>query len=164
MILNYIDRKFSYDAQKRFTIIMPIGAILGYLLSECVTLLIFGWQKYHFIGRDTFIMIFIWLFVLIPFIINRFKYNAKYKKILKKVKNNQNSDLISKVKAKFDYQSFKKGEVYTIIESDLHHIDGSLFINNDEGLFHFKRIINKFEFDDIKEERLKKLKKLKRLY
>lgn len=154
--LNYIDRKFDYESQKRFTVTMPIGASFGYLLSEGIKMAI-DWQKYKFdVSGFIFIIIF-WLLILSPFIINRIKYEAKYKKILEKVISNSNK-LNLNVKAKFDYDKFKKGELYKI---DVH--DTYLYILECNDIHYFKNIINKFEFDDIKEERLKKLKRLKRL-
>jgi hypothetical protein len=162
-LLNYIDKKFSYNAQRRFTISLPIGAVVGYLLAEGMTLLIKGWQKYNFNLGGLIFEIFLWLIILSPFIYNRFKYEAKYKKILEKVKTKENNF----VKAKFDYDYFKKGQTYSIsLYND------NLYINTVKGWgksgytsnFHdFKGVVNKFEYDDLKEERLKKLKRLKRL-
>jgi hypothetical protein len=84
-----------------------------------------------------------------------------------------NKTLIFKVKAIFDYKEFKKGELYEI-DVDVYHINKRLCFdvipeNSSSKLYWLAQsldeMINKFDLvDDVKEERRKKLQKLKKLH
>jgi replication fork clamp-binding protein CrfC len=93
----------------------------------------------------------------------------KKKKLLKK--RFYDKTLVYKVKAIFDYKEFKKGELYEIDVDSYYDKDKKLcFFVIPENYFPklsnmkvLDEIINKFELvDNIREQRRKKLKRLKK--
>jgi hypothetical protein len=156
-LLNYIDKHTTYNAQRRLLTSLPLGAVFGYSLAQIIVLVDKGWQKYNFDIVSLIILFVLWSIVLSPFIINRFKCEAKYKRILTKINTKEKNF----VKARFDYSQFKKGQSYPIsIINDNIYLNFSYFTG---PIYDLKGVINKFEYDDLKEERLRKLKRLKRI-
>ncbi len=155
----------------------------GYLISQGVLIYLKG-ENYHFSLRHFILFLFLHILILLPLIINHFKCKKKLKCIFnyyikKKFEKNEHKIL---VKALFDYKVFIKGKSYEIYMNDL---DFLLWCNSNKELeildlktdlqsrslffssfpeYDFKEIINKFEIDDIKENRRKKLKKLNKFW
>lgn len=165
MFLRYIDKKMTADKQKfQIKSFLFVGFPIGYSIVEILKLIVFGWAKYHF-SISNCIFTFIFDVVLIsPLIINYFLHKRKYKQFLNKIKDKKEF----KVRALFDYRNFVKGQSYTCFfdqifgkEKFTYFICNRPFItNHDYSEIELKDNINKFELDDIKEDRLKKLNKL----
>ena len=164
MILKYLDKKKTTSEQiielKTF---LFFGFPIGYVTVEVIKIIISGWLKYHFsIPNIIFTFIFD-LVIFSPFIINYFLHKKRYKDIINKVKNIKEF----KVRALFDYKSFVKGQSYTCYFDEMFHSNKFKYYvctNDGKNCYDYeielKDVINKFELDDIKEDRLKKLKKL----
>lgn len=164
---RFLDRKLTARRQKAIiTSYLFFGVPVGYIGSQIAKIISLGWDKYQF---SLLSMIFLFSFdilIMLPFIINYFRHRKKFNNIIKKIE----PDKELKVKALFDFDDFIKNHVYKI-ENISFLTNYGLYKNNsylvvDSKGFHnrLKDIINKFELDDIKEERLKKLRKLKRLW
>lgn len=158
-LLKFIDRKFSSEEQLDYLKgYLFIGAPLGYIIVEGFKY--FFISSYYFSIINLIATIIIDLTIASPLIINYFKHKNKYNKIIKKIKDNPK---LNKVKAIFDYKDFIKGEVYDL---DIYNQFIFVFCKNNYhiGQYRLKNSINKFDLDDIKEERLNKLKKLNKLW
>lgn len=165
--LRFIDRKFTFYDQKSYVIsFLFFGAPIGYLFVQGIDVLVQGWEKYNFSAYNLLGNIITNLVILSPLIINYIRHTRKYNKIYKKIIENPNHKY--KVKALYDYKNFIKDNVYDIEEEHIFmNFDkiGVLYIiNNNNQYLPLKNIINKFELDDIKEDRLRKLKKLKKIW
>jgi hypothetical protein len=165
-LLNYIDKKFTLQDQLVYIIsFLFIGMPLGYLFSQGINILIYGWEKYHFNKYNLLGNITTNLLILTPLIINYIRHIKKYNKICKKILENYNHKY--KIKALYDYKNFIKNDLYDI-DTDYVFRNGDkkfeFFIMQNHNIYNMRNIINKFELDDIKEDRLRKLKKLKRIW
>lgn len=158
-LLRFIDRKFSSQEQLDYLKgYLFFGAPLGFIVVEGFKY--FFMSNYNFSIFNLIGTIITDFLVASPLIINYFKHKNKYNKIVKKIKDNPK---LNKVKAILDYKNFIKGEVY---ELDIYDQYIFVFCKNNchIGQYRLKNCINKFELDDIKEERLNKLKKLNKLW
>lgn len=163
-LLKFIDSKLTASEQSwHLKTYMFIGAPLG-----CITVEV---SKYFFISTYKFniltlILTFIIdLLIATPFIINYFKHKKKYDRIVKKIQDNPK---LNRVKALFNYRNFIKNESYEL-KSFLfdNKKNKTIYIDSGNNLYSYytlKDNINKFDLDDIKEERLQKLKKINKLY
>lgn len=183
-LLTYMNRKMTAGSQSSYIHgYLLVGIPVGYGSTEILKMtVIYGWEKYNFsVGNLMSSLIFNGLIAL-PFIINYIRNRKKYKSILKKIEDKSIKSY--KVKAVFDYDNFEKGKLYTfqVLEDDTELTISNwkkitnnfvkmfpkkdrniLLVSDDQNSIHLlKNIINKFELDDIKEERMRKLKKLKK--
>lgn len=165
--LRYIDSKFTLYDQKAYIIsFIFFGVPLGYSFVQIMTILISGWEKYHFSMYNLIGNLTTNFLILSPFLINYIRHTKRFKKIYKKVI--ENSKNVYRVKALFTYSPFIKGSYYEICkDSYIMNFDKKniiFIIDDNKKQYPIKNIINKFELDDIKEDRLRKLKKLKRIW
>jgi hypothetical protein len=166
-LLNLIDKWWTFDSQKNYLFsFLFIGLPFGYFFTQGLLIVLKGWYKYHF---DIFNMLFLILFdclIVSPIIINYFRHKNKYNDILKKLysKHLEEKNTV-KVKAKFNYESFIKGQSYYLELANYDLLIDNIYIIDEKNYYHsLKRLINKFELDDIKEQRKLKLEKLKKLW
>lgn len=168
-LLRYIDRKFTlYDQTAYMVSFIFFGMPIGYIFSQIVSILIHSWDKYHFSVYNLLGNMITNLVILTPIIINYIRHSRKYNKIYNKVTEKTNNNKVKvKVKALYDYSSFIKGQSYEVVDEYFimnNDKKAMLFIIDNQRTFPMKNIINKFELDDIKEDRMRKLKKLKKLW
>jgi len=162
--LRYIDKKITFASQKRWLMsYLFIGIPISYLFTQTLMIVSLGWSEYklQFDIVNPFIVLFFNLLIISPFIINYFIHTKKYNNL----KKHFGTDKEVKVKSLFDFDTFVKGESYIIYSDSFMFNSGMdkrtiLLVSN----YTLKNIVNRFELDDIKEQRLKKLKKLKRKY
>jgi len=169
-LLNYLDRKFEFSKQKNYLFgYLFFGYPFSYMLIHAIL--------YIWIEKDTlfidmvydFIRNFIFnILIVSPLIINYFRYKKKYNHIVNKIHENYLNGNFC-VKAKFDFKEFKKNQSYPLDYYTLKRISKKtpIFVLTNGAYnrtYLLKNYINKFELDDIKEERLKKLKKLKKKF
>lgn len=165
--MRFLDRLFTIKQQRVYlTMFLFFGMPIGYLCGQGITILSKGWNNYHFEPLNMIVTLFADFILITPLIINHFKYQSKYTKIFNKYLENKNKNY--QVKAVFNYDNFVKGETYQIFEkSHLFNVGMNkkiyLCMEDCEGnLYNLEDLINKFDLNDIKEERRKKLKKLNR--
>lgn len=157
-ILNFVDKHYTYVEQVRYLKSMAFfGFPLGYILPKIYLIIAKGWENWHFSLSDLIVIVIVDLIWMSPFIYNYFKYEKKYLKTIKRISLNSNKEY--KVKALFDYKNFIKGQTYKVYFDG---VDQDFYI--DDYYYPLKNLINKFDLDDIKEERLNKLNKLKKLW
>ena len=148
-----------------------VGFPIGYSVIEIIKLIIFGLSKYHFsIPNCIFTFVFD-SFLISPLIINYFLHKIKYKQLINKIKDRSEFN----VRSLFDFNDFKKGQSYVCYFTEIINKKGittpTYYVCKNSqtatlklGLFYYeielKDAINKFELDDIKQDRLKKLNKL----
>lgn len=156
-IPKFIDKYQTYNDQVSYLKSMTyFGFPFGYIISKIFAIAIIGWEKWHFSFSDLFIVFFVDLIILLPLIYNYFKHKKRYNNIVEKIQLEPNKEYT--VKALYNYKNFFKNEHYKLSIYEFNEIYiGSTF-------YTLKDLINKFELDDIKEERLRKLKKLKKLW
>lgn len=179
-LLTYIDKKLTFIEQISYLkSYLFFGAPLGYIFGEVLKYFLL---TYKFSISQLFFTILLNLLIASPLIINYYKHMKKYNRLIKKIRENSKLD---KVKAIMNYEGFIKGESYnftcleqakltpsqwssiiSIFISSSSFLEKNLIvilgINNKPHIL--KSIINKFDLDDIKEERLKKLKRLSKLW
>ena len=172
--LRYIDKKLTSSKQKEQIIVyLFVGGPIGYIIGDIMKIVVLGWGKYHFSILNFIFTFLVELIITSPLIINYFLHVKKYKQLINKVKSKKEFN----VKSLFDFDDFKKDQYYKCYFTEILNKKGRTIpayyvcknsqINN-SGFFYSTRIyevdlketINKFELDDIKEDRLKKLKKL----
>jgi len=155
-LLNFIDKKINFNIQK---VILSsfLGGVIGSLTFEIVRILFV--KGYDFNIYRTISFLIFYLLIYSPFIVNYIRLTKRYNKIYKLYQENPKIN----VKAKFDYKSILKNQSYEIVAYEKSgRLSGKLYLYlHDKHLFNLKNVINKFELDDIKEERFRKLKKLK---
>jgi hypothetical protein len=183
-LLRYIDDKWTfreqYDYIKRASIILPFIIIIIEIIKYFII------KNYKFSPLYIIFSVFFNFIFYIPFIINSIKYNKKFKKIEKQILENYTTKLKT-VKAKINYCSFIKNEVYELMvlkdtttltpskwniifqllrnsKTNTSYINKIIVFDSNDNAYLLKNIINKFELNDIKEERLKKLKRLNKLW
>ena len=161
---NLIDKWWTFGTQKSYLFsFFFIGLPFGYCFSQGILIVSKGWDKYNF---NIFNMLFLILFdclIVSPLIINYFRHKNKYKDILKKMYSYHLKENTVKVKAKFNYKSFIKGQSYYLELTD--SLKDIIYIIDEKNYYHsLKELINKFELDDIKTQRKLKLQKLKKLW
>lgn len=165
-LLKYIDRKFTLYDQKTYMVSFVVfGMPLGYLFSQGVNVYMKGWSEYHFSIYNLIGNLITNLVILTPIIYNYIRHTKKYNKIFIKMRDNTNTKY--KVKALYNYDVFTEGISYEIsTESVFMNFDKHefLYVLDNHMTYPLKNIINKFELDDIKEDRMRKLKKLKRIW
>lgn len=160
-LLKFIDRKLAFKEQINYVkSYLFFGAPLGYIFYE--SLKYFFDPKYTFSFGNLIVTIIVDLLFASPLLINYYKHTKKYNRMHKKIQENPKK----RVKAIFNYREFIKGESY--------EIQCDILMNNNENEYvldkngynwcFLKDNINKFDLDDIKEERLKKLKRLSKLW
>lgn len=171
-LVNYIDKKMTASLIRNWLkSFLLFGLPVGYLTSQILRILSIGWSKYHF---DIIYLLFSFLnlvifdfLIALPFIISQIRSRKKYKKLYNRIikEYKENNIKTNKVKCIYNFEEFEKGESYEVINisiQPLKNIGEIVIIKN--RLHILKDIINKFNIDDIKEERLKKLKKLKNIW
>ena len=182
-LLNYFDKRYTLTEQKRFiSSFLLFGMPIGYTFSQLIGILLISWDKYHFSYFNLFFTFIFDLLFCSPLIINYIRHIRRYNKIIKRLNYLKPIESESKnkfsVKALYDYRKFKKGESYFINIFDLYKTkliapkwkqlrfakmsDNFIYIENEYDIHFLGEVINKFELNDIKEERRKKLEKLKR--
>lgn len=160
-LLKYIDKKLTYKLIKNYIkSFLFFGAPIGIIIGESIKVIIYGgFSKYveNFNIDVIFFTIFFDILIISPFIINYIKHKKRYKNIIKKINLLKPENL--KVRALYNYEHFIKGQTY-LLEARYN----SYIIRSNYELYIFEYCINKFELEDIKEERKKKLKKIKKLF
>lgn len=177
-MFNFINKIFTLKSQKIYLISYGIGIPIGYLLVDLIS----GFSGVTMM--DICVRLLFSLFLVSPVLINYIREIRKYKKLLKKIdnkdynKNGESNDDSYTIntdiyyKAKFnekDYPPFIKGKSYPIIIKTHHQHSyyeiREISIETESGYdVGIKDIINKFDLVlNLKEERAKKLKKLKRV-
>jgi len=165
--LRYVDRKLTAESQKQqIKLFLFFGYPIGYLCVEIIKIIIFGWAKYNFSISNCIFTFILDVIIALPLIINYFLHKRKYKQIINKIKDKSDFN----VKALFDFQDFKKGQSYPCYFDEILNKGKYSFTyyvcikHNTNGWYYWeielKNVINKFELDDIKDDRLKKLKKI----
>lgn len=173
--LRYIDKKLTSSKQKEQIIVyLFIGGPIGYIIGDIMKIVFLGWNKYHFSILNFIFTFIVELLITSPLIINYFLHEKKYKQLINKVKNKKEFN----VRALFDFDNFKKDQSYFCYFTEILNKKGKTINiycvcknsqnSNKSGIFYSTRIyevdlketINKFELDDIRYDRLKKLKKL----
>jgi len=183
-LLRYLDKKYTLTEYKRFIItFFCFGAPFGYVFAQVTGILVISWEKYNFSFFNLFFTGFCDVLICSPVIINYIRHTIRYNKIIKRLDHikpdNRSDEKKFSVKALYDFKNYKKGESYTINISDLYHtklipakwkqlnpfkiFDNFIYIENSTNIHFLGEIINKFELNDIKEDRRKKLKKLQKI-
>lgn len=178
-LLKYINKKMTFGSQCSYlSSYFFFGMPIGYGIGEGIRVLIDG-QKYHFNFSNFIFGIIINLLIITPFLVNYFIQMKKFKFIINKHLADKNKKL--KVKAIMDYSTiYEKGKSYEIeivqkrskqslFQRILRNPNYTITVFYEDTSFIWQSrstllgIINKFELDDIKEERRKKLARLKKL-
>jgi len=162
-ILNYIDNKFTIHDQESYLYnFWFFGMPVGISVTQLLLIFIEGWSKYHISYPSIIATIIIDVLLTLPFYINKRKYDKKYKLIIEKIKENKVK--VKKVKAKFNYEGFIKGKSYDFDDYILKFNSDKIFVyDEDKCSYYLSHIMNKFELQDLKEERVRKLNKLKKI-
>jgi hypothetical protein len=163
-LVLFLNKKSNLKDQRSYlTIYLYFVVPLGYLISQGVSILTKGWSQYHFNATSFASLIIMDLLLVSPLIYNYYKQSRKYKKILRKF----DPRFPCNVKAIFDYRNFAKNQIYrlednsVLIDAGMSKLRYVRVIDNNGIGYNLEDIVNKFELDDIKEERKKKLLKLK---
>lgn len=174
-LAKYIDKKLPYKSIKSYVqSFLFFGAPVGLIAVEITKIIVYGGfsaYKEKFDINAIFFTLFLDIVISLPFIINYIKHKRRYKKILQKLDDKEEQKPKDKkhyVRALYNYKDvFIKGEIYEL-EPNWGWIrplkNGyNIIKNNSYSTYKLEDYINKFELEDIKEERRKKLKKLKRI-
>lgn len=158
-IFDFLDRKLTLKYQ--LTIIKSycfFGVPVGMFLPEII--MIFVNDKYTYNYESSIYTFVIDMIVISPMIYNYIRHIRIYNKLMSKLDFMDTTDTYD-IKAKYNYNDFQKGEIYKI---EVDSYSGHFYISNTYRNYSIKDIINKFDVDDIKDKRRRKLNKLKSIY
>lgn len=163
-IFDFLDKRFTIKGQTRFMFTyglvgLPIGFLVGEIIDYSYNL-----ETYTFnFGFLFYFSLLLIILIYIPIGLNYYRHNRRFKKFVAYVEDfdsrNHGGDIY--VKALYDYKDYKKGELLRVIYT----ITSPYFIllDSPKDIYILRHVFNHFELVDLKNDRRRKLKKLKKV-